>query len=112
MGYSRVSIRYSGLGEFMRTSEALRVALRAHAEVGVRFAKALAPVGPPRDKHRTEFRDSIHSSEDKGWDGRAAVRISASPIWPEVGRKRVRPYAGSHVLRKTRQYLNAPKRRA
>jgi hypothetical protein len=112
VGFSRVSISYPGLGDYMRTSEALRVALRAHAEVGVRFAKSIAPVGPSRDKHRTEFRDSIHSEADKGLDGRSAARIVASPIWPEVGRKHMRPYAGSHTLRRTAQYLNAPKRSA
>lgn len=112
VGFSRVSISYTGLGDFMRTSAALRVALSAHAEVGVRFAKTIAPVGPPRDPHRSEFRDSIHSVADKGLDGRAAVRIVASPIWPEVGRKHHRPYRGSHTLRRTVQYLNAPKRSA
>lgn len=112
MGYSRVSINYRGLGEFMRTSGELKAALRAHAEVGVRFAKSIAPVGPPRDKHRSEFRDSIHSEASEGFDGRQAARIVASPLWVEFGRKHINPYQGSHTLRRTRQYLNAPKRRA
>lgn len=112
MGYSRVSISYRGLGEFLRGSEDLRVALLAHAEAGVRFAKSIAPVGPPRDEHRTEFRDSIHTEASIGGGGRMAVRIVAAPVWVETGRKHINPYIGSHTLRRTKQYLNAPKREA
>jgi hypothetical protein len=112
MGFSQISISYSGLGEYMRGSGELRSALLAHAEVGVRYAKAIAPVGPLRDPHRHEFRDSIHSESDEGFDGRQAARIVASPLWVEFGRRHVNPYRGAYVLRRTGQYLNAPKRRA
>jgi hypothetical protein len=112
MRFSRVSVSYRGLGEYMRTSGELRSALRAHAEVGVRFAKAIAPVGPARDKHRTAFRDSIHVETRFSAPDRQAVQIVASPIWVEFGRKRTNPYQGAHTLQRTAQYLNAPKRRA
>jgi hypothetical protein len=112
MGFSRISISYSGLGEYMHGSGELRSALLAHAEVGVRYAKAIAPVGPLRDPHRHEFRDSIHAESDEGFDGRQAARIVASPLWVEFGRRHVNPYRGAYVLRRTGQYLNAPKRRA
>jgi hypothetical protein len=112
MGFSRVSISYRGLGEYMRTSGELRSAFRAHAEVGVRFAKAIAPVGPARDPHRTQFRDSIHIETSFSALDRQAVQIVASPVWAEFGRKRTNRYQGSHTLRRTAQFLNAPKRRA
>lgn len=112
MGFSRVSISYRGLGEYLRSSGDLRAALLAHATVGVRFAKSIAPVGPARDKHRTEFRDSIRAESTTAPGGYVAARIVAHPVWVEFGRKRVNPYAGAHVLRRTAQYLNAPKRRA
>jgi hypothetical protein len=112
MGFSRISISYRGLGEYMRGSGELRSALLAHAEVGVRYAKAIAPVGPLRDPHRHEFRDSIHSEGAEAPGGYVAARIVAQPIWVEFGRKHVNPYRGAYVLRRTGQYLNAPKRRA
>lgn len=112
MPYTRVSISYRGLGEYLRGSEMLRVALLAHAEVGVRFAKTIAPVGPPRDPHRHEFRDSIHAVPHRGAGGYIEARIYAAPLWVEFGRKRINPYQGAHTLKLTGQYLNAPKRRA
>jgi hypothetical protein len=110
--FSRVSISYRGMGEYLRSSGALRSALLAHAEVGVRFAKAIAPVGPRRDPHRTEFRDSIRAESVVTPEGFVAARIVASPVWVEFGRKHVNPYEGSHTLRRTGQYLNSPKRSA
>lgn len=113
MGLSRVSISYQGMGRYLRESVELRAAVLAHAELGVRFAKAIAPVGPPRDPHRSEFRDSIHAepyTSEK--DGRVAARIVAAPVWAEFGRRRRNPYVGSHTLRRTGQYLTSPKRRA
>lgn len=112
MAFSRVSISYRGLGEYLRSSGDLRAALLAHATVGARFAKAIAPVGPPRDPHRSEFRDSIHAETTTDAQGHITARIVAHPVWVEFGRKHVNPYAGAHVLRRTAQYLNAPKRRA
>lgn len=112
MGYSRVSINYQGLHDYLWSSEALGAALLAHAEVGVRFAKAIAPVGPARDKHRHEFRDSIRAEPAKGPQGGIAARIVAAPVWAEFGRKHRNPYEGSHTLRRTGQFLNAPKRSA
>jgi hypothetical protein len=96
----------------MRGSGELRSALLAHAEVGVRYAKAIAPVGPLRDPHRHEFRDSIRAESAEAPGGYIAARIVAQPIWVEFGRKHVNPYRGAYVLRRTGQYLNAPKRRA
>lgn len=112
MTYTRVSISYRGLGEYLRGSEALQVALLAHAEVGARFAKAIAPVGPARDPHRYQFRDSIHAAPYRGFGGYIEARIYAAPVWVEFGRKHTNPYQGSHTLKRTGQYLNAPKRRA
>jgi hypothetical protein len=112
MGYSRVSIDYQGLHKYLWESKELELALLAHAEVGARFAKAIAPVGPPRDKHRHEFRDSIRAEPSKGPRGGIAARIVAEPVWVEFGRKHVNPYQGSHTLRRTGQFLNAPKRSA
>jgi hypothetical protein len=112
MPYTRVSISYRGLGAYLRGSEALQAALLAHAAVGVRFAKAIAPVGPADDPHRGEFRDSIHAEPHKGPGGFIEARIVAEPVWVEFGRKRVNPYQGSHTLKRTGQYLNSPKRRA
>lgn len=112
MSYSRVSISYQGLRRYLWESKELEAALVAHAEVGVRFAKGIAPVGPARDKHRHEFRDSIHAEASKGPQGGIAAKIVAAPVWVEFGRKRTHPYEGSHTLRRTGEYLNAPKRRA
>lgn len=112
MSFRRVSISYRGLGEYLRSSGDLRAALLAHAAVGVRFAKAIAPVGPLRDPHRSEFRDSIHAESTTDAQGHITARIVAQPVWVEFGRKRVNPYMGAHVLGRTKQYLNAPKRRA
>lgn len=112
MGFSRVSVNYRGMHEYLWTSQALQAALLDHAEVGVRFAKSIAPVGPPRDKHRTAFRDSIHAEAGKGPQGGIAARIVATPLWVEFGRKRRNPYRGALTLRRTGQYLNSPKRRA
>jgi hypothetical protein len=112
MPWSRVEIDYQGLHQYLWESEALAAALLAHAEVGVRFAKSIAPVGPARDPHRSEFRDSIHAERARGPQGGIAAKIVAAPPWVEYGRKHVNPYIGSHTLRRTAQFLNAPKRRA
>jgi hypothetical protein len=112
MGFGRVSIDYETLGHWMFESEDLAAALGAHAETGVAFAKSIAPVGPPRDPHRGEFRDSIHAEVSRGTRGGVAARIVAGPLWPEFGRRWTNPYAGSDTLRRTRQYLNSPKRSA
>lgn len=112
MAFTRVSIDYQGLGRYLRGSTELRAALLAHAEVGARFAKSIAPVGPPDDPHRGEFRDSIKAETHTAPGGFVAARITASPIWVEFGRKRHRRYEGSHTLRKTAHYLNSPKRSA
>lgn len=112
MAFTRVSISYSGIHKYLWESKELEAALLAHAEVGVRFAKSIAPVGPTRDKHRTEFRDSIHAEPGKGPQGGIAAKIVAEPVWVEFGRKHVNPYPGSHTLKRTGQYLNSPKRRA
>jgi hypothetical protein len=112
VGWSRVRINYRGIGEYLRGSGELQAALFAHAEVGVRFAKSIAPVGPVGDPHRTQFRDSIRAERARGWDGRAAARVVAAPLWVEFGRKHRRPYEGAHTLRRTGQFLNSPKRRA
>jgi hypothetical protein len=112
MGYSRVSISYRGMGEYLRSSGELRSALLSHAEVGSRYAKGIAPVGPLRDPRRHEFRDSIRAETFEAPGGYIAARIVARPIWVEFGRRRINPYRGAYVLRRTGQYLNAPKRRA
>lgn len=112
MPFSRVSISYRGLGRYLRESGELQAALLAHAEAGVRFAKSIAPVGPARDKHRTEFRDSIHAEAATAPGGYRVAKIVAAPLWVEFGRKHVNPYPGSHTLRRTGEYLNSPKRRA
>jgi hypothetical protein len=109
-GFSRVSIDYRGLGRYLRESPELRGALLAHAEVGVVFAKSIAPVGPVSDPHRGEFRDSISASSHTGPGGFIEARITAEPVWVEFGRKHREPYDGAHVLRRTGQFLNAPKR--
>lgn len=112
MAWSRVSISYQGLRRYLQSSEELKAALLAHAEVGVQFAKGIAPVGPARDPHRTEFRDSIHALPDKSVDGYIQAKIVASPVWVEFGRKHREPYEGSHTLGQTKTYLNSPRRRA
>lgn len=112
MAWSRVSISYRGIGEYLRGSSELQAALLAHAEQGVRFAKTIAPVGPSRDPHRTEFRDSIHAEPYRAPGGFIEARIVATPVWVEFGRKHVNPYVGSHTLKKTADYLKSPKRRA
>lgn len=112
MAFTRVSIDYRGIGQYLRGSEELRAALFAHATVGVAFAKSIAPVGPADDPHRGEFRDSISAHTYTAPGGFIAARITAAPLWVEFGRKRVRRYEGAHVLRKTAAYLNSPKRSA
>lgn len=112
MAFTRVSISYKGLGEYLRGSQELQAALLAHAQVGVVFAKSIAPVGPARDPHRTEFKDSIRAESSKSADGYLQARITAEPVWVEFGRKHVNPYMGAHVLGQTKSYLNSPKRRA
>lgn len=112
MAWSRVSISYSGIGRYLRESEELQAALLAHAQVGVLFAKSIAPVGPPRDKHKAQFKNSIRAEAATAPGGFRVAKITASPIWVEFGRKHREPYRGSHTLKRTAQYLNAPKRRA
>lgn len=112
MAFSRVSLNYRGLHDYLWTSAELQAALLAHAEVGVRYAKAIAPVGPIRDKHRTAFRDSIHAEAGKGPRGGIAAKIVAEPPWVEFGRRHTNPYVGAHTLHKTAQFLNAPRRSA
>jgi hypothetical protein len=112
MAFSRVSINYDVLGQWMNHSDALGAALFAHAEAGVVFAKAIAPVGPERDPHRGEFRDSIHAEAARGPKGGIGARIVAGPLWPEFGRKHREPYEGANTLRQTKEYLNSPRRSA
>ena len=112
MAFTRVSISYRGMGRYLKESTELQAALLQHAEVGVRFAKSIAPVGPARDPHRTEFRDSIHSMPSILPGGYRTARIVAAPVWVEFGRKHRDPYEGAHTLRQTAQILNSPKRRA
>ena len=112
MGFTRVSISYRRLHDYLWHSKELEAALVAHAEVGVRFGKSIAPVGPTRDKHRTEFRDSIHAEPGKGPHGGIAAKIVAAPVWVEFGRKHRNPYHGAHTLGRIGDYLNAPRRRA
>lgn len=109
MGFTRITIDYQGIGEYLRGSQELQAALLAHAETGVRFAKSIAPVGPARDPHRTQFRDSIHSEPGRGPGGFIQARIVASPVWVEFGRRRVNPYEGSHTLRRTGSFLTSPR---
>lgn len=111
-GVNRVEIDYRGIGVYLRESTELRAALLAHAEAGVLFARSIAPVGPADDPHRGDFRDSISAETQTGPGGFIEARISASPLWPEFGRKHREPYAGSHTLRRTGQWLNSPKRSA
>lgn len=112
MAWTQVNISYSGLHRYLWESAVLAAALLEHAQKGVAFAKAIAPEGPPSDKHRGEFKDSIRARVGKGPRGGVAAIIEASPPWVEFGRKHREPYRGAHVLAKTAQYLNAPKRRA
>lgn len=112
MAFHDVKIDYDGLGAWLRGSEALAAALLAHAQVGVVYGKAIAPVGPARDPHRGEFRDSIHASPATLADGHKAARIYANPLWPEFGRKHREAYEGAHTLRQVKGYLSSPKRRA
>lgn len=112
MAWTRVSISYRGIHRYLWESAELATALLEHAQKGVAFAKAIAPEGPPRDKHRGEFKESIRARVGKGPRGGVAAIIEASPPWVEFGRKHREPYRGAHVLAKTAQYLNAPKRRA
>jgi hypothetical protein len=109
---SRVSIDYNGMARYLRTSEDLRVAVLAHAEVGAEFARTIAPVGPPGDPHRGEFKASIHAEPNITPGGFIGAKIVADPLWAEFGRRHVNPYIGAHVLRRAGQLLNAPKRRA
>lgn len=112
MGFDRVSIDYAQLGRWMYTSEALGAALLAHAQVGAEFGKSIAPVGPERDPHRGEFRDSIRAEPGHGPRGGIGARVVANPLWPEFGRRHREPYEGAHTLRAVREYLNSPRRRA
>lgn len=112
MAFENVTINYDGVSFWLRTSEDLAAALKAHAEVGVAYGKSIAPVGPARDPHRGEFRDSIRSESTTLPGGIRAARIYAGPLWPEFGRHIVNPYQGAHTLRQVRTYLNSPKRRA
>lgn len=112
MAWSRVEISYRGLHQYLWESKELGLALLAHAEKGVLFAKSIAPEGPPRDPHRGEFKNSIRARVGKGPRGGVAAIIEASPPWVEFGRKHREPYRGAHTLKRTAQYLNAPKRRA
>lgn len=109
-GLRDFTVDYAGMGRYLRESPELRAACLAHAEVGVRFAQSIAPVGPADDPHRGEFRDSIHAEAHNAPDGRVGARIYADPIWVEFGRRRTDVYAGAHVLRRTATYLNSPRR--
>ncbi len=108
-GFTGFKVDVEGMGRYLRESTELAAACLAHAEVGARFAQAIAPVGPAGDPHRGEFRDSIRAELHLGAD-RVGARIVAAPLWAEFGRKHRHPYLGAHVLRRTGQYLNAPKR--
>jgi hypothetical protein len=112
MAWSRVEINYRGIHDYLWTSKELGSALLAHAETGAAFARSIAPTGPPRDKHKGEFKASIRARQGRGPQGGIAAIIEASPSWVEFGRKHREPYHGAHVLGRTAQFLNAPKRRA
>lgn len=107
--FTDFTVDREGMGRYLAESTELAAACLAHAEVGVRFAQGIAPVGPADDPHRGEFRDSIRAELHPSTD-RVGARIVAAPIWVEFGRKRRHPYAGAHVLHRTGQFLNAPKR--
>ena len=50
-----------GLGEFMRTSPGLRGVLESKVNRMKEFGEAVAPVGPPGDPHRGEYKASFHA---------------------------------------------------
>lgn len=108
--FTDFKVDYQSMGRYLRSSGELRAAVLTHAEAGVRFAKSIAPVGPARDPHRGQFRDSIHAIPSKTPGGYIAARIVAGPIWPEFGRKHSHPYAGALALRRTVHWLNTAKR--
>lgn len=109
MGFTRFDYDYDGMGAYLRSSTDLSAAVKAHAQVGVDFARAIAPVGPPRDPHRGAFKASLHVEDDTGTDGRVGARIVGSPPWVEFGRPHTHPYRGAHILGVTRRYLNTAK---
>lgn len=108
--FTRVSISFPGIARYLRESTDLRAALLAHAEVGAAHARTIAPVGPERDPHRGDFKASIKAGTHTGPGGFIEARITAEPVWVEFGRKHRERYEGSHTLRRTGQWLNAPKR--
>lgn len=107
-----VKIDYYGLSAYLRGSGELRAALFAHAQVGAEYARSIAPVGPERDPHRGDFKKSIKAETYTAPGGFIQARIVASPIWVEFGRRHREPYSGAHTLKKTGDWLNAPRRRA
>lgn len=113
-GFTNIKVDYQGMGRYLADSPELQGALLAHAEVGVRFAKSIAPVGPARDPHRGQFRDSIHAEPSTTGSGRRTLgaRIVADQVYPEFGRKHRARYSGAHTLCITGQFLNSPKRSA
>lgn len=110
-GFGGFRVDLAGMGRYLAESPELAAACLAHAETGVQFAKSISPVGGRGDKHPGEFRESIRAVP--GGNGkRVGARIVAEPLWVEFGRRRTNPYDGAHVLRRTGQMLNAPRRSA
>lgn len=91
---------HAGLAAMLKGPE-MRALVNARALVGARWARAHAPVGPPRDPHRGELRDSVHvvtgGMSLKG-DRVAAnlVADSSDAVANEFGNRRRR---GAHTLR-------------
>jgi hypothetical protein len=57
--YGKFDPSYEGLGELLRGPE-MQAEMKRRAYRAVIAAAADAPVGPPSDPHRGEYRDSFH----------------------------------------------------
>jgi len=124
MARARYKLDPVGLHRYLRESPELKRVLLARAQLGVKIAKALAPVGVDSPRPG-EFRDSIHAIANEVKDaahlgggvwvqgpisGARIVANSRDAVWAEFGRTQTNPYEGSHALGRTAKYLDTPKR--
>lgn len=98
---SKLTLSYEGIGRMLR-SEAMQAEMKRRADRVRDMAEATAPVGPPEDPHRGEFKGSFRSSVvargGRKRDRAAGIVESTDPraIHIEFGTSLTR---GHHTLR-------------
>jgi hypothetical protein len=60
---------YAGMGRYLSTSPELAAALFKVADDGANKVRPFAPVGPPSDKHRGDYKNAIHAELSRNAKG-------------------------------------------